>query len=236
MNLPRDPLEDKRIDECPARTRTQTCIALNVILGFPYQLDLSNCDICMGKGGLFSREGEHWRTEKAASVLDVYRDPKTWPKLRREVLVPLTIHHKIVPREALDGEGETSLALKRDSAWEQVRPSWEKAEEWVAHASSFSKAAFSRGLFSKKCSPEDRNLRNIACFGLDLSGKRVKPACPWLAKSQSGHHLCSACGCGDRKVARLDNGPNDPSDAYVKLDYPYLECPRRLPGFTNASG
>ncbi|HAW82352.1 MAG TPA: hypothetical protein DCX27_23210, partial [Balneola sp.] len=44
-----------------------------------------------------------------------------------------------------------------------------------------------------------------------------------------GKYYCGGCGCGDRKATWL----NGSEDEYSKLDYPKLECPLKMPGFSN---
>lgn len=107
----------------------------------------------------------------------------------------------------------TVSAGKRDR-WEKVRHSWSMAE-------SFAKSVASRGILQTKRAPAATiERRHASCFG-----REGEPACPALARSKDGvHHFCNECGCGDTSIARLDGG---------KLEYPYLECPRQRPGFSN---
>lgn len=238
MTPTKDPQEVKREAECPARHHG-TCISLNILLGWSCMCPMPMCDTCKSKGGLLGREGEAFRQSKAKEIVANFSRPEQWPNLKRSVLVPLTLHHKTIPMEALSQEGEVAKALFREASWESVKSTWETATDWVATMTSFTRSMASRGVLDRRCSDEDRNLRNISCFGVSLTGEVLKPPCPWVAKSPSGYHYCSACGCGDRKVARLDDPPSDkpkdPGTSYVKLDYPYLECPRRLAGFSNAA-
>jgi hypothetical protein len=44
-----------------------------------------------------------------------------------------------------------------------------------------------------------------------------------------GQYFCGGCGCGDRAGTWLVANGND----YSKLDYPKLNCPITMPGFTN---
>lgn len=71
-------------------------------------------------------------------------------------------------------------------------------------------------------------LRQLSCFGDPSLG--MAP-CPSL-RGEPGSRWCGACGCGERKRARLD--PDDQGRS--KLQFTYLECPRRRPGFSNADG
>ena len=42
-------------------------------------------------------------------------------------------------------------------------------------------------------------------------------------------NICGGCGCGDRKGTWLISD----ADEYSKLDYPSLQCPLKMPGFSN---
>lgn len=70
------------------------------------------------------------------------------------------------------------------------------------------------------------NLRVLSCHG---DGEVVP--CPYRSASNTreGAYFCTACGCGDKPRAFL-NDPDD-SGAYTKLDYPWVSCPVRMPGF-----
>jgi len=69
-------------------------------------------------------------------------------------------------------------------------------------------------------------LRVLSCHG----DEEVVP-CPYRSASNTreGAYFCTACGCGDKPRAFL-NDPDD-SGAYTKLDYPWVSCPVRMPGF-----
>ena len=83
----------------------------------------------------------------------------------------------------------------------------------------------SRGFTNKKAFIWEKQLRVLSCFG----NESILP-CPNLIKSENhGGHYCGACGCGDTPYTQLlVNGK-----AYSKLDYPYLSCPLKMPGFSN---
>lgn len=83
----------------------------------------------------------------------------------------------------------------------------------------------SRGIVSKKADPDVKRLRVLSCFG----NSEIKP-CEFLTKSinYEGYH-CGKCGCGDKQYTQLLSN----SDTYSKLDYPYLTCPLKMPGFSN---
>lgn len=57
------------------------------------------------------------------------------------------------------------------------------------------------------------------------------PPCEHLKEStvQAGKMYCNGCGCGDKPGTWLLGD----GDEYSKLDYPRLNCPLQMPGFTN---
>lgn len=90
----------------------------------------------------------------------------------------------------------------------------------------FAASLASRGIGNKKTDTETKQLRVVSCFG----GAGIETSCPFLKlSSQTGKHYCGRCGCGDKKHTWLiANG-----DEYSKLDYPVLNCPVHMPGFSN---
>ena len=65
----------------------------------------------------------------------------------------------------------------------------------------------------------------MSCFGSGV----IKP-CENIKRSLTpGRFYCNACGCGDTEKTWLLVD----SDKYSKLDYPKLNCPLSMPGFTN---
>lgn len=83
----------------------------------------------------------------------------------------------------------------------------------------------SRGLDNKKIDIETKQLRYVSCYGLETLGP-----CPYLKKSSSSnHYYCGKCGCGDHAHTWLVKNEGE----YSKLDYPALNCPMKMPGFTN---
>ena len=56
------------------------------------------------------------------------------------------------------------------------------------------------------------------------------PPCSHLKTSETdGKFFCGACGCGDRKATWLNGSDQE----YSKLDYPKVNCPIGMPGFSN---
>lgn len=90
---------------------------------------------------------------------------------------------------------------------------------------SFALSIASRGLSGNKAENSVKQLRVLSCFG----NQDIKP-CENLKKSNHYEgYFCSACGCGDKPHTQLlINGKK-----YSKLDYPYLTCPLKMPGFSN---
>lgn len=92
---------------------------------------------------------------------------------------------------------------------------------------NFAMSLASRGFLDKKVLPDAKKLRVLSCFG----NESISP-CPYLLKSKYFEsHYCGKCGCGDKPHTQLTiNG-----EKYGKLDYPYLFCPLKMPGFSNYS-
>lgn len=91
---------------------------------------------------------------------------------------------------------------------------------------SLAMAIASRGFDNNKIDLPTKQLRVVSCFG----NKSSIPACHHLKKSKnSEYHFCSGCGCGDKNNTWLLKKEGE----YSKLDYPVLNCPLKMPGFTN---
>lgn len=94
---------------------------------------------------------------------------------------------------------------------------------------SFAMAIASRGFNDEKVNKPVKQLRVLSCFGNQAQGG-VLPPCEHLKQSaEPGKHFCGGCGCGDKKGTWLVAEGNE----YSKLDYPKLNCPLQMPGFTN---
>lgn len=89
----------------------------------------------------------------------------------------------------------------------------------------FAASLASRGIKNTKTDVQTKQLRVLSCFGHgDI------PSCPFLKHSSTpGKHYCARCGCGDKKHTWLLKE----SEEYSKLDYPTLNCPLKMPGFSN---
>ena len=99
--------------------------------------------------------------------------------------------------------------------------------EKLGMAKSFATSIISRGVSNKKTDEITKQLRVLSCLG---DGGELIP-CEYLreSKADDGKNYCGGCGCGDRKGTWLIAE----GDEYSKLDYPKLNCPLQMPGFTN---
>jgi len=122
-----------------------------------------------------------------------------------------------------DDQGKTPEEAKQEFR-KQVEQSQQSK---VSMVKSFASAVASRGLTNKKTTKPIKQLRVLSCFG---DGKELPP-CEYLRKSdvQDGKFYCGGCGCGDKPGTWLLSD----GDEYSKLDYPRLNCPLQMPGFTN---
>jgi len=113
--------------------------------------------------------------------------------------------------EAVGNKTETDVSPESPSIFNKVK--------------NFGKSVASR-VTQGKASEDLIKLRVLSCHG---DGEVVP--CPYRSASNTreGAYFCTACGCGDKPRAFL-NDPDD-SGAYTKLDYPWVSCPVRMPGF-----
>lgn len=99
----------------------------------------------------------------------------------------------------------------------------------IGMVQSFAMALASRGVSDNKVNQSGKQLRVLSCFGNQQSGG-VLPPCQHLKDSETpGKHFCGGCGCGDKPHTWLMAEGQE----YSKLDYPKLNCPLGMPGFTN---
>jgi hypothetical protein len=97
-------------------------------------------------------------------------------------------------------------------------------------AISATKSFASRGFDNKKVNAETKSLRVLSCHGSD----NLQP-CPHRLKSEKfpDSFFCGACGCGDKQATQLVDITIGGGVKYSKLDFPSLNCPLTMPGFTN---
>ena len=99
----------------------------------------------------------------------------------------------------------------------------------IEMAQSFISAIASRGTSNNKVNVPLKQLRVLSCFGNKDKGGQLPP-CEFLRKSSTeGKFFCGGCGCGDKPLTWLMGE----GEEYSKLDYPKLNCPLQMPGFTN---
>ena len=96
----------------------------------------------------------------------------------------------------------------------------------IGMVGSYAVAMASRGLANNKIDKKTKQLRVLSCMG---TGEL--PPCEYLRKSKVNdeRNFCGGCGCGDRSATWLMAD----SDDYGKLDYPKVNCPLNMPGFSN---
>jgi len=105
-------------------------------------------------------------------------------------------------------------------------------QSFFQKAKSFTKSMISRGVSDKKCSTETKELRHHSCHGNISMG--LVPCDKRKGSSVfQGSFYCGACGCGDKKSTQLTNIKVNGSELYSKLDYPFVACPLKMPGFSN---
>lgn len=89
----------------------------------------------------------------------------------------------------------------------------------------FAASLASRGISNTKVDIPTKQLRVLSCFG----DGTIKP-CSFLGQNtKTKNYYCMKCGCGDHKHTWLIKDANE----YSKLDYPTLNCPIKMPGFSN---
>lgn len=99
----------------------------------------------------------------------------------------------------------------------------------IGMVQSFATALASRGVNNNKINKPTKQLRVLSCFGNQHQGGQLPP-CEYLRNSGTpGKHYCGGCGCGDKPHTWL----MAQGEEYSKLDYPKLQCPLHMPGFSN---
>lgn len=208
--------EEDREGECLARHRGH-CLLVNHELGWQHRMELAKCDECW-RCGPNSRKGRGWRRRYARGAV---RDAMAnLDGVRRDVIVALLARwgkHKEIARSGAD----IGYAVRRDMEWRKVRLSWDTATSLVM--------AVAGRLAVGKVDPAVKEVRRGSCLGEKdeqgdwVAGREPCPSLRWF----DGKPYCGACGCGASPVAALESEDG----AYDKLDYPWLRCPRKRPGF-----
>ena len=114
------------------------------------------------------------------------------------------------------------------------RPSGEKEfsnmmKKGFSMVQSFAISMISRGLNNKKVDIPVKQLRVLSCFGDKNNGGNISPCKHLIKSSTEDKFYCGECGCGDKRSTWLISN----SEEYSKLDYPKLNCPLKMPGFSN---
>ncbi len=216
MTLPND--ETSRESECPHRWRGQ-CHVLNAMIGWSTALPLAECDKCWQAGRDTDRAAEirsdfHQRVVQLAKANTAHLSENVLRTLIRDYLT-------IEEAEKLVEDQGAGWSQSRPARWAAVQRSWEMAK-------SFSSAMMSKGFAGTRADDRTKSQRWISCFGQAPDGAAAGQPCDalrWTADHE--HAFCGDCGCGDHRRAHLNGTP------YGKLEYPYLECPRGRPGFSN---
>jgi hypothetical protein len=99
----------------------------------------------------------------------------------------------------------------------------------IGMVQSFASALASRGISDNKIPQSGKQLRVLSCFGNQNTGGELTPCQHLKESSTPGKHFCGGCGCGDKPHTWLMAD----EQTYSKLDYPKLNCPLNMPGFTN---
>lgn len=249
--------EQARTQECSCRRAgsvAPSCGEVDILVGWPAGMSIDDCDQCF-RMDPSSAEATQYRAKYAADIVaGVMRSPihdvnprviltiagkhlsgrraeeyilNAAPVLGEELAVAASAPHgadlERAVREKLAGLSETEAieSLAPRTRWDRVKDTWDQAY-------SFSRSIASRGVLQQEEAPLDVvEQRAISCTGVDLSGEKHQEPCPSLrvVEGEDTELYCNDCGCGDRPIARLD-GP--------KWRFPYLKCPRRRPGFSNA--
>lgn len=210
--------EEQRQKECSARAHGRCALVDTAIGAAVTSVGKDKCDECFALGGIEGGEGV--RAKIVELTLEGIRKA---PHLLREEDRQLLQKTRL---ETLTVAPGTSSPKQR---WDKVRGTWEMAESFVKAMKSRGAGAIFGG--GKRVELTIKERRHVSCFGRDLQQQQVALPCEALALSADGvHHFCNDCQCGDRALAWLDGEEGE----YTKLDYPYLECPRKRAGFSNA--
>ena len=124
-----------------------------------------------------------------------------------------------------------AIMMEAKMEWQRSSKStWEQASSFYNAVASRGFAATVMDLFGlnnksgARVSDKVYDARKVSCFG-----DKLRPKCDMLFTNQNGS-FCSACGCRDKGIARLDSMADG---NYTKLHYPKLECPLKRNGFSN---
>lgn len=166
-------------------------------------LAVQKCGACP----LSNIEGGHLVCGKDGTTVSFFDESYHCPegKWKNQIVNPTVI---------LQG-GTRPPPIESRGVWDSIKGSWSRVAEVAGQV-----AQFATVVASGQNAPVDVvEARRLSCFG----GPDQAP-CVNLQKGEDGHSYCGACGCGERPLARLDDG---------KLEWTYLPCPLARPGFSN---
>jgi hypothetical protein len=135
------------------------------------------------------------------------------------------------PSGTVSSKPISKQALVAKTGWQSAKKAWEDAEGFIGSVASrgfvatVADMAGLSGVMGNRVDEKTLELRRKSCFGDDLS-----PACEMLLTALSGNKYCGACGCGERKLSKLNE---ESPGAYTKLHYPKLMCPLKREGFSS---
>ncbi len=216
-------LEQVRQKQCQMRLNG-TCCDINVKIGWRHGIPLEECDKCFEMGPR-SEEAEAYRKKLAREHVEFWLWPDNLARVASRETVESILQHaepakRAELRKLVLSDNSPSAKLDR---WNAVKTSWGRAQ-------SFTKSVASKGIVGKRVSLSIRGERDVSCFGGVYSDGTTQLPCDSLIIGKDGKtKFCGECGCGEKEAARL----TVPEGEYSKLDYPYLECPRRKRGFSN---
>jgi len=192
--------------ECVNRT-AHGCIDIDNRLGWKHGTSEQTCAVCLSLDGPTGEHAEKFREQHAAKVVEL--TVRMTDRAGPDVLAALRDKHGV----SVDAKDLRDKQHARDG-WQRAKFSWSRA-------AAFAKSALST--LNGSADEQTRNTRWISCTGRNLAGEFVSDPCPSLRELDSKLY-CGSCGCGVSELSRLDR----------KIEYQYLECPRRRAGFSNA--
>jgi hypothetical protein len=126
-------------------------------------------------------------------------------------------------------KNKNSTEFRKQEQTNTTQESNNPIKRGLSMAKGFATAIASRGFTDNKVNKPTKQLRVLSCFGNSHRGGELTP-CEHLKDSKTeGKHFCGGCGCGDKPMTWLMSQ----GEEYSKLDYPKLNCPLNMPGFTN---
>jgi len=160
--------------------------------------------------------GENCPSKKEFTMSDVPEIQKT------NGVLPSDIYTKMSPKPQISESKQPEFKDREVKETSSISKKIEMAQSFIS-------AIASRGASNNKVNVPLKQLRVLSCFGNKDKGGQLPP-CEFLRKSKTeGKFFCGGCGCGDKPLTWLMGE----GEEYSKLDYPKLNCPLQMPGFTN---